>query len=261
MIENASPHRTGNLPAPPPAPHRNWALFLDVDGTLLDIAAHPSAVTVPPGLREHLALLEQVLDGALALVSGRPLDDLDRLFDPLRLPASGQHGGEWRPQPHLPREVVARRTIPERLRQAAESLRDLDPGIIVEQKSHALAVHYRHAPSLGPDIGARLEHALYGIEGLILLPGKLVWEVKDAAQSKGTAVERFMAEPRFAGRIPVFIGDDTTDVDGFRAVEAMGGMALPVGALIQPGRPGFTDAAAVRAWLAEFASSAAGADR
>lgn len=245
------------MPAPPPAPRRNWALFLDIDGTLLDIAATPDEVTVPPPLRGHLAAAERALDGALALVSGRPLTDIDRLFDPLRLAASGQHGGEWRRDPHWAPEIVSATPIPPQLREAADRLRHLDPGIIVEQKSHALAVHYRHAPALGPELGARLEHALYGIDGLLLLPGKFVWEVKNANHSKGTAVERFMSEAPFAGRVPVFIGDDTTDVDGFRAVEALGGFALPVGRLIEPGRPGFTDPAAVRAWLADFASEGA----
>lgn len=263
MTENETPVRPGYRPGPPPAPCRNWALFLDIDGTLLDVAPRPDEVTVPPALREHLAQAAETLGGALALVSGRPIGDIDRLFAPLRLPASGQHGSEWRAAPDLATEVVAAQPVPPDLREIAEALRALDPGIVVEQKSHALAVHYRDAPELGPALGEKLRQALNGHAGMALMPGKLVWEVKDASQTKGTAVSRFMAEPRFAGRRPVFIGDDRTDEDGFRAAEALGGLALPVGARVQhwthPGGPGFTGPAAVREWLADFAQNATGA--
>lgn len=254
MTETAIPDPPGLPPEPPPPPGSNWALFLDIDGTLLDIAETPDQVWVPPALRGDLGVIADTLAGAVALISGRPVSDIDRLFDPLRLPASGQHGGEWRPAPTRATEVLAAQTVPPHLRQVADALLALDPGIVVEQKSHAIAVHYRHAPDFGPELGARLAEAMAGIEGLQLLSGKSVWEVKDSSQSKGTAVQRFMAQPGFAGRIPVFVGDDTTDLDGFLAVEAMGGIALPVGPLARPGKPGFIDPVAVRSWLAEFAA-------
>ncbi|MFC3675621.1 trehalose-phosphatase [Ferrovibrio xuzhouensis] len=244
-------------PAPPPPPGRDWALFLDIDGTLLDIADRPDRVAVPAGLRDHLAGAAGRLDGALALVSGRPLSDIDRLFDPLRLPASGQHGGEWRPAAGAAPALTAGTEIPAGLRALAEALAGRHRGMIVEQKSHALALHYRHDPALGPALGAELAAALEGCAGLMLMPGRLVWEIKDASQSKGTAVGRFMALPGFAGRRPVFIGDDRTDEDGFRAALELGGFALPVGRLARSGEPGFADAAAVRDWLAGFAGSAA----
>ncbi|HEX6959983.1 MAG TPA: trehalose-phosphatase [Ferrovibrio sp.] len=275
MTENKFPVQPGSLPDSqpescpggsrrlPPAPAPNWALFLDIDGTLLDIAARPDEVAVPPVLRRHLAAVQQALDGALALISGRPIIEIDRLFDPLRLAASGQHGSEWRRGPQQMTEVVARHPVPEPLRRLAEDLKQLDPAIVVEQKTHALAVHYRHAPALGAVLGERLKAALADHRHLVLLHGRQVWEVKDASQSKGTAVRHFMAEPRFAGRLPVFIGDDTTDIDGFRAVEAMGGMALPVGpavhGAVHPERPGFADAAAVRRWLGDYARLVDGA--
>jgi trehalose 6-phosphate phosphatase len=244
-------------PAPPPPPGRHWALFLDIDGTLLDFADRPDRVAVPAGLRDHLAAAAGRLDGALALVSGRPLADIDRLFDPLRLPASGQHGGEWRRTAGAAPELTAGAEIPAALRGLADDLARRHRGLVVEQKSHALALHYRHAPELGPALGADLAAALEGCAGLMLMPGRLVWEIKDAGQSKGTAVDRFMAMPGFVGRHPVFIGDDRTDEDGFRAVAARGGLALPVGRLARPGLPGFADAAAVRAWLAGFAAMTA----
>lgn len=261
MTETAIPETPGLPPEPPPPPGSNWALFLDIDGTLLDIAETPDQVRVPPALRNDLDLAASQLEGALALVSGRPVSDIDRLFDPLRLPASGQHGGEWRPVPQQATEVIAGQTVPPNLRAVADGLLRLHPGIVVEQKSHAIAVHYRHAPDLGPELGARLAEAMAGIDGLQLLSGRSVWEVKDSSQSKGTAVQRFMARPGFAGRLPVFVGDDTTDLDGFLAVEALGGLALPVGPLVRSGKPGFADPVAVRAWLAEFAAVSNGAAR
>lgn len=254
MIETAIPEKPGLPPEPPPPPGSNWALFLDIDGTLLDIAETPDQVWVPPKLRGDLDVISRELKGAVALISGRPVSDIDRLFDPLRLPASGQHGGEWRPEPPRPTEVLAAQQVPDSLRAVANGLLRLHPGIVVEQKSHAIAVHYRHAPEYGAELGRRLAEAMAGIEGLQLLSGRSVWEVKDSSQSKGTAVQRFMMQPGFAGRVPVFVGDDTTDLDGFLAVEAMGGIALPVGRLVRPGKPGFTDPDAVRSWLAEFAA-------
>ncbi len=242
----------------PPLPQSDWALFLDIDGTLLDIAETPEAVVVPAALRDHLRLAAAALDGALALVSGRALDSVDRLFDPLRLPAAGQHGSEWRPTPQAMIRPVAVRPLPDDLHDIAAQLAALHPGILVERKSHALAVHYRHAPELGPDLGARLAAALEGRDGLMLMPGRQVWEIKDAGQSKGTAVELFLQQQPFVGRRPVFIGDDRTDEDGFRAVERAGGFALPVGPLSRswPSRHGFADAHAVRGWLAAFAERA-----
>lgn len=259
MTHTASPDIPGSPPEPPPPPGSDWALFLDIDGTLLDIAETPDQVLVPPALRANLDIVAGELGGALALVSGRPVSDIDRLFDPLRLPASGQHGGEWRPQPQQATEVIAGQTVPQHLRHVADDLLLLHPGIVVEQKSHAIAVHYRHAPDLGAELGRRLAEAMAGIEGLQLLSGRSVWEVKDSSQSKGTAVQRFMAQPGFAGRMPVFVGDDTTDLDGFLAVEALGGLALPVGPLVRAGKPGFAGPDAVRSWLAEFAAVSEGA--
>jgi len=249
------------LPLPaPPRPRADWALFLDIDGTLLDIADSPENVSVSDQLRADLEAASKLLSGALALVSGRTITDIDKLFDPLRLAASGQHGSEWRPTASAAAQPVVEHPLPEGLHAAAAALATLHPGIVVERKSHALAVHYRHAPELGPQIGARLAQEMSGLEGLMLMPGKFVWEIKDATQSKGTAVERFLSQPAFANRVPVFVGDDRTDEDGFRAVERHGGVSLAVGpmALRRPTLPGFIAPAAVRGWLSDFvkASSA-----
>lgn len=241
------------LPAPP-APEPHWALFLDIDGTLLDIADSPENVVVSDQLRADLEAMDHVLGGALALISGRSIANIDRLFDPLQLAASGQHGSEWRPTASAKAQGVVEQPLPEGLHAAAAQLANLHPGIVVERKSHALAVHYRHVPTLGAEIGSRLAQAMAGLEGLMLMPGKFVWEIKDATQSKGTAVERFLQQPAFANRLPVFLGDDRTDEDGFRAVEKHGGLAFAVGpmALRNPERPGFIAPAAVRGWLTDF---------
>lgn len=246
------------LPAPPP-PQSNWALFLDIDGTLLDIADSPENVVVPERLRADLEIAAQLLNGAVALVSGRTIDNIDRLFDPLRLAASGQHGSEWRPTPSATAQSVVDLPLPEGLHEAAARVGALHPGIVVERKSHALAVHYRHAPEIGPAIGSQLARAMAGLDGLMLMPGKYVWEIKDATQSKGSAVERFLQQPAFANRLPVFIGDDRTDEDGFRAVERHGGLAFAVGpmALRRADRPGFIAPAAVRGWLADYVQAQA----
>lgn len=260
MRESMQAGQPAVLP-PPPLPQANWALFLDIDGTLLDIAEAPDRVAVPAPLRAHLHSIEKRLEGALALVSGRSIAEIDRLFDPLRLAASGQHGSEWRPVPGAAAQAIAEQPLPPGLHEAAARLASLHPGIVVERKSHALAVHYRHAPHLGPEIGSGLAQTIAGLQGLMLLPGKYVWEIKDAMQSKGTAVERFLQQPAFAGRVAVFVGDDRTDEDGFQAVEARGGIALPVGALAlqRPQRPGFATPAQVRDWLAAFALQDGGA--
>lgn len=262
MTEHTAPSQgqAAALPLPaPPMPQSDWALFLDIDGTLLDIADSPENVSVSEQLRADLDAASRLLNGALALVSGRTITDIDKLFDPLRLAASGQHGSEWRPTASATPQPVVEQPLPEGLHAAAAHLSRLHPGIVVERKSHALAVHYRHAPVLGPQIGASLAQAMSGLEGLMLMPGKFVWEIKDATQSKGTAVERFLQQPAFSNRRPVFVGDDRTDEDGFRAVEKHGGMAFAVGpmALRQPARPGFIAPAAVRGWLGDFVKAVA----
>ncbi|MEK9970079.1 MAG: trehalose-phosphatase [Ferrovibrio sp.] len=242
----------------PPLPQPNWALFLDVDGTLVDIAQSPDDVRVSPALRADLEAVASRLDGALALISGRSIEALDRLFHPLRLPASGQHGSEWRPAARDAVLPMAATPLTENLNRIVTQIDRLHPGILIERKSHAVAVHYRHAPELGPVIGSLLGEAVANVEGLMLMPGKCVWEIKDATQSKGTAVARFLQQRTFLNRVPVFIGDDRTDEDGFQVVEQHGGQAFAVGALARKRlyQPGFATPADVRQWLGEFAKGA-----
>ena len=241
----------------PPLPALDWALFLDVDGTLLDIASSPDSVVVPPSLLLHLRALHQHLGGALALVSGRPVADLDSLFAPLRLPAAGQHGSEWRDTgSDLLFSLPASPLLPA-LHALGHDLQNRFPGLLAEHKTLGVALHYRHAPQAGEAVRAALAALLEQDPGLELIPGQYVWEARSRSANKGVAVQRFMADPAFQGRKPVFLGDDHTDFDGFRAARALGGLALPVGERAhresgEAAPAGFADAAAVRAWLARF---------
>ena len=220
-------------PAPIPArtlpASRDWALFLDVDGTLLPIAGTPDDVTRSDALCHTLSRLAPALEGALALISGRTIADLDRLFAPLALSAAGLHGLERRDADgrlHLLGEAAAL----DHLRAPLAALAAENPGLILEDKGRALALHYRQAPELEAEVRER-SAALTGPSGdeLRLIHGKMVVEIKPRHTDKGSAIRAFMAEPPFAGRTAVFLGDDVTDEDGFRAVNAMGGLSIHVG--------------------------------
>ncbi|MEN3974038.1 trehalose-phosphatase [Emcibacter sp. SYSU 3D8] len=230
------------------------ALFLDVDGTLLEIRERPDLVTVPPALLDIISGVAQRLDGALALVSGRSIADIDHLLAPLRPPASGQHGSEMRLQHGGVVTPRSTEPIPFSLRRKIAEVAAAIPGVEVEDKGQTVAVHYRAAPQVPDTLKARIENlvANSGLE-LLLVHGRKVLEVRDARISKGTAVHDFMQTPPFAGRLPIFVGDDVTDEDGFAAVESFGGTALPVGRVHSARRDtAFETPADVRAWLGAF---------
>lgn len=235
------------------SPAAGWALFLDLDGTLLDLAATPQGVTVPPGLSLSLARAAAALGGALALVSGRPLAQIDRLLAPLRLPVSGQHGRELRRTAKGPVGVVNAPVADSTLRRRLGVLVASCPGALLEDKGLTLAVHTRLA---APGSHRALEAALRSLTSahrppLEIFPGKEVWEIRAAGASKATAVDAFLTLPPFAGRRPVFVGDDRSDREGFLAASRRGGLALPVGDAGAPAwPPAFSGPAAVRAWLA-----------
>jgi trehalose 6-phosphate phosphatase len=207
-----------------------WALFLDVDGTLLEIAETPQSVHVPPTLRQLLVSLSLRLDGALALVSGRTLNDLDHLFAPLRFCAAGVHGWERRQvtgcvsRPQLdPRSLDCAR---DHLRRFAKRY----PGLIVEDKGHALAVHFRRHPHLSAEVRDAVNAACRQLGGAFAVQaGKCVFEIRPEGCTKGTAVSAFMQEPPFSNRLPIYIGDDLTDEDAFAMVNAVGGISIKVG--------------------------------
>jgi trehalose 6-phosphate phosphatase len=224
------------------------AILLDVDGTILDFAPTPSQVKVPAKLRETLTKLLHRTKGALALVSGRPLADIDRLFAPLKLPAIGGHGAEIRrapssPATHPPLSIDTQ--LKEQLIAAAGE------GILIEDKGYSIALHYRLAPERGGALRQAVdaivaEHPDSGVE---ILPGKWVIEVKPERFTKGTGIRHLMHDPPFRGRTPFFIGDDVTDESAFAVLAPFGGTGYSVGRPFKGAAGVFDDAVAVRDWL------------
>jgi trehalose 6-phosphate phosphatase len=221
------------------------ALFLDFDGTLVDIAARPDAVQIPPELPGVLARLAAALDGALAVVSGRPLMDLD-LYLPIPIAKAGDHGASLRLTPDAPVEAPALPAPPISWRARALSLVEAFPGALLEEKAHGFVIHYRQEPEAGEPARILLEELLEEMPGAFtLLPARMAWEVKPRGVSKGTAVAALLARPPFVGRTPVFIGDDVTDEAGMAAARAAGGLGLKL-------QDVFGEPAALRAWLSRL---------
>lgn len=243
-----SPQRADHAPAPNP----HWALFLDIDGTLLDIAATPDAVQVPDTLTHSLLQASTWLGGALAVVSGRPFAQIDRLLSPLRLPGGAAHGAFIR-MPNGTMEAASDTlAVPSAWRTLLNNAVQMWPGVVVEDKHHCVAVHYRTAPERKDEV-EELVTRLAGQdhENFEALPARMAFEIRNRALTKAVVVRSLMRHAPFKGRIPVFVGDDVTDHDGFRAAEEKGGIALDVG-LAFDGRP-----AAVRAWLERFRNEGA----
>jgi trehalose 6-phosphate phosphatase len=249
MINITSPStdsETFARPAPPQAP---WCLFLDIDGTLLDIAPTPDAVNVDVALLDLLRRLERACDGAIALITGRPIAAVDALFYPLQLPVAGIHGFERRnAQGRYFRPGAAGAGL-SYLRSGVKALAQSLHGVLLEDKGCAFAVHYRQVPNLEETIRLRLARLVSGaLPAFELLDGDHVIEIKPVAHNKSTAIEAFMQEGPFIGRTPVFIGDDTTDLDGFTAMKRFNGLAIAVGSRI-PGETRLADPPDVRVWL------------
>lgn len=203
------------------------ALFLDFDGTLVDLAPQPEAVIVPSGLVNTLGALNNYLTGALALISGRPIEQIDAFLHPLKLPVAGVHGAERRGWDGA---VSLMSTHPLQLvEEAALALAAQHPRLRVENKRGSVALHYRQAPELEPLCLQAMQAAVEESPGLTLLRGKMVVEAKPGGASKGHAIESFLRETPFAGRMPVFVGDDFTDEVGFSTVQRMGGLGVKVG--------------------------------
>src|ERR1700730_16168743 len=231
------------------------AILLDIDGTLLDLAPTPREVWVPPGLATTLNRLLEKTSGALALVSGRSLNDIDLIFAPELFPAVGGHGAEMRLTP-TNSEVVAPRAPPmdQELKRRLAAIARLSPGILLEDKGYSLALHYRLAP--------HAEEAIYEAVSLIradlpnapieVLPGKCVCEIKQAGFDKATGVHELMTHEPFRGRYPIFIGDDVTDEAVFAAMPSLGGLAFSVGRHAQGVAGHFDEPTNVRAWLARL---------
>lgn len=215
-------------PAENLTPDANWALFLDVDGTLLHIAETPNGVSREEDVCRLLTRLQAALRGAVALISGREIRDLDRLFAPLELPSAGLHGLEHRDaQGHL--NVLGEAETLDYLRAPLRKMAGSHAGLMLEDKGRALAFHYRLAPGEGRRIEQEISDLVADSPDLKLIHGKMVVEIKPRHADKGSALRAFMTEPPFSGRIPVFLGDDVTDEDAFEAVNDLGGVSIHIG--------------------------------
>jgi len=214
-----------------PYPERGeaWALFLDFDGTLTEIAATPDRVRVDPALHGTLRELLESLDGALAVISGRRVADLDRYLAPLRLPTAGLHGLEWRGADGRVLKKRYHGRAPGGFRDRLVRLADTDPRLLIEDKGATLALHYRGAPEREAELQALMTELVADLKGYRVLCGKMVLELLPAKTGKGQAIEAYMQQYPYRGRRSVFAGDDVTDEDGFAAVARMGGISIKVG--------------------------------
>lgn len=231
-----------------------WALFLDIDGTLLGMAPTPDAVSVPPGLVQLMDNLLAGLGGALAILTGRRIADADRLFSPLKLAASGVHGTELRTARGGPIDTLSQK-IPSEVIQAMNDIASIASGVLVEQKGCGVAVHYRNAPLARRALETRLAAIVAASSyDLVLREGRKVIEAVPSGYSKGTALSTLLSLPPFKGRRPVMIGDDVGDESAFLEAEQLGGFALRVaGEHYDKGMADFGGVADVRAWLEALA--------
>ncbi|HEY2463293.1 MAG TPA: trehalose-phosphatase [Steroidobacteraceae bacterium] len=238
----------------PPPPALDWCLFLDVDGTLVELTDTPSQTAADPEINSLLRDVAERLGGAVALVSGRRIGTLDELFAPLKLPAAGLHGVERR---RADGSTLGANFVDSQLDHARAAIKALvasHPGTLFEDKDRAIAVHFRLAPQSEQIVRESVVDIAKPLgSNYHIQAGKMVFEIKPRGFSKATAIQAFMKEPPFNGRRPVFVGDDLTDLDGFAMVEAHGGLSVGVGNIVQ-GQFYLPDVAAVRMWLRQIAA-------
>ncbi len=239
---------TSSLPAatdlPPP---ERAAYLLDFDGTLVDIAPAPDQVVVAPDLAANLRTLRTRAGGAIAIVTGRPIDQVDSLLGDAVTAIAGEHGTALRHEPGGPVAIVTLPHAPEAWSTAAQAAVMRHPGTLLEGKRHGFVLHYRANPGAGPALLAELQTLLAEQPGFEIMAAKMAWEVRPVGASKATAVHAIMRHPPFAGRIPIFVGDDVTDEEGMDAARALGGVGLRVGKF-------FAAPADVRRWVAALAN-------
>ena len=249
-----APARDPARALPPP---RDIALFLDVDGTLLHIADTPDAVTIDLAT---VALLERAFratGGATALITGRRIADIDRLFAPLALPVAGQHGFERRDAAGALHRHAEPRPELAAARASLAAFAAGHSGVLIEDKALTVAAHYRLAPGAGPALGALAERLAAESGGVLAVQrGKMVFELRPAGKDKGTAIAEFLDEAPFRGRTPVFLGDDLTDEYGFSIVNGRGGLSVKVGDGTTEASARLPDVDTVRAWLERLVATA-----
>lgn len=236
----------------------NIAIFLDVDGTLLDFAARPDEVVVPKALHTTLERLARKLDGAIGFISGRALADVDRIFAPLRFPTVGGHGAEIRVPESDGLNHHGSVPFDRALKQQFFDLTQLGAGIVIEDKGYSIAVHYRLAPDLGGLVTAAVSDiwTKSGKRSFEILPGKFVMEVKPRGFDKGSGLREMMGYAPFAGRRPIFIGDDTTDRAAFAALPDFDGIGYSVGGIVPGATHNFDGPKDVRLWLERLSKGA-----
>lgn len=228
------------------------SLFLDIDGTLLDIAPTPESVRVPASLVDTMTKLNRLASGAVAFISGRQLAAIDVLFAPLKLPTVGCHGAEIRTSAEG--DVLNGPELPDSVRHCVRDIASIASGVLVEDKGHTLAIHYRSAPDSGAAVLRAIleQHAFFAAQDIQILRGKAVIEIKPRWFSKGTGLRHLMQHAPFAERTPVFLGDDTTDEDVFRVLPDYDGCGFSVGRKIDGALHVFESPRAVRRWLTEL---------
>lgn len=233
------------------APIEETALLFDVDGTLLDLAPTPREVFVSAELRQTLRRLRELTGGAIAFVSGRPINELDLIFAPLQLAAIGGHGAEIRLSPDGEIAVGQVMALPTKIKQRFAEIAEEGPGIVVEDKVFSLALHYRLAPDKEDYVRRAAANVLenLGLTNLELLLGKSVVEIKQTGFSKATGVLELMNHAPFKGRKPIFIGDDVTDEPVFPVIPRLDGAGFSVGRRIAGARGFFEKPHDVRRWL------------
>lgn len=227
-------------------PLERAALVLDLDGTLLDIAPAPDLVVVAAGLPAALRRIRAMLGDALAILTGRPIAQVDALLPDIPFAVAGEHGAAVRHGPGAPVERPSLPVVPRAWLEVAENLQAAHAGVLLERKPNGFALHFRAAPALADQLRCALQTLVRQSDQFVLLPARKAWEVRPRSTDKGKALARVMEQPPFAGRRPVFVGDDVTDEDAIEYAQSVGGVGLRVA-------EAFGEAAQVRAWLGEVA--------
>lgn len=234
-------------PAPPPS--LDWCLFLDVDGTLIEFTDTPFDTHATAALVNLLGEVAERLGGALALVSGRSIEYLDTLFAPLHLPCAGLHGVERRNAAGAMQGAGFRDSHLDRARAALAGLVQSHAGTVLEDKGRTVAIHFRLAPQFEPELREQVSAIAASLgSDYHVQSGSMMLEIKPRGFNKGLAVRAFLHEPPFSGRTPVYLGDDLTDIDGFKVVEEYAGVSIAVGERVH-GQYRLENPAAVFSWL------------
>ncbi len=231
-----------------------YALFMDFDGTLVDIAPEPRLAQMPSGIADLIVRLHDRLGGALAIITGREIEVIDAFFQPHILPVAGIHGLMRRDAAGILHEAGNAGLLNDDVVAEIAGQLNVEPGVLVEPKRGAAAIHYRGAPHAASLCETAVRAVAARYPGLQVMAGKMVFELKPANRTKGTAIRSFMAEPPFASRRPVFIGDDTTDEEGFEAVNELGGVSVKVGEGESAASFRFASPQRVGVWLGRLAT-------